>query len=120
MSRLVPDPTPLVVDVADGADAVVTVRGDLDFPCADVLRVALTTALDREPASLTIDVERLTFIDSTGLAVLVHAWRRGSEAGVPVSLRSVPSFLASILDITGVGELLSRPASAATSDAATA
>ncbi|SNT45595.1 anti-anti-sigma factor [Asanoa hainanensis] len=107
MSRRVPDQVPLVVEVED---SVVTVRGDLDFPCADILRVALASALDRGPATLTIDVERLTFIDSTGLAVLVHAWRRGQEAGVPVTLRSVPRFLASILDITGVGELLARPA----------
>ena len=33
--------------------------------------------------------------------------------------RAVPPFLASILDITGIGELLARPA-AATSDAASA
>ena len=51
MSRLVPDPAPLVVDVADGADAVVTVRGDLDFPCADVLRVALTDRTRPQPRS---------------------------------------------------------------------
>ncbi|MEV4535479.1 STAS domain-containing protein [Asanoa sp. NPDC049518] len=115
MSRLVPDQVPLVVNVAD---SVVTVRGDLDFPCADILRVALTTALDRGPASLTVDVEQLTFIDSTGLAVLVHAWQRGQELGVPVTLRSVPRFLTSILDITGVGELMTR--STVTDTAATA
>ena len=50
----------------------------------------------------------------------MHAWRRGREAGVPVTLRGVPPFLASILDITGVGELLARPVGAATTDAATA
>ena len=120
MSRLAPDPAPLVVEVQDGDDTVVRVGGDLDFPCADVLRMALTTALDRRPATLTIDVGRLTFIDSTGLAVLVHAWRMGQEGGVPVALRSAPPFLASILDITGVGELLTRPAARAASDAATA
>ena len=120
MSRLIPDPAPLVVEVADGPDAVVTVRGDLDFPCADALRVALTSALDREPATLTLDVERLTFIDSTGLAVLVHAWRHGQEMGVPVTLRAAPPFLTSLLDITGVGELLARPARPAAADAAIA
>ncbi|GIF69733.1 hypothetical protein Ais01nite_77680 [Asanoa ishikariensis] len=115
MSRLVPDQEPLVVEVAD---SVVTVRGDLDFPCAEALRVALTSALDRDPATLTVDVERLTFIDSTGLAVLVYAWQRGQEAGVPVVLRSVPRFLTSILDITGVGELMARPAGATTAASA--
>ncbi|GIF49280.1 anti-anti-sigma factor [Asanoa ferruginea] len=112
--------TPLRVDVEDGVDGpVVTVRGDLDFPCADVLRIALASALDKTPARLTLDVERLTFIDSTGLAALVHAWRRGHEAGIPVTLRAVPPFLASILEITGIGELFTRPA-AGTREAATA
>ncbi|GIF76374.1 STAS domain-containing protein [Asanoa siamensis] len=120
MSRLVPDQTPLVVEVTDGTHAVVTIRGDLDFPCADALRLALTAALDRGPTTLTIDVERLTFIDSTGLAILIHGWRRGQDANIPVTLRSVPPFLRSILDITGVGELLSRPATQPAADAATA
>ncbi|MEV4621886.1 STAS domain-containing protein [Asanoa sp. NPDC049573] len=114
-------PTPLTVEVEDTVGGLlITVRGDLDFPCADVLRIALATALDRAPARLTVDVEGLTFIDSSGLAALVHAWRRGDDTGTPVVLQSVPPFLAAILKITGIDELFTRPAAQTRADAATA
>jgi anti-anti-sigma factor len=88
--------------------AVVTVAGELDFPAADDLRAEIASAFDRPPATVTVDLGGLTFIDSTGLSVLVHAWRRGNEAGVPVTLRNVPPFAASVLEITGVAELFAR------------
>jgi anti-sigma B factor antagonist len=105
-----PRTAPLRVTVdASGPAAVITVGGDLDHPCADTLRDALDDVLRAGPASVTVDVAGLTFIDSSGLAVLVHAWRAGLAAGVPVGLRDEPAFLLTILDFTGIGEILARP-----------
>jgi anti-anti-sigma factor len=95
---------------ASGPSVVVTVGGDLDYPTADTLRDTLGEVLAAHPASVTIDVGALSFIDSTGLAVLVHAWRNGAATGVPLRLRHEPPFLLTILEFTGVGELLARPA----------
>lgn len=105
---------------ATGPSVVVTVGGDLDYPCADALRDALDEVLRSGANAITIDVGPLTFIDSTGLAVLVHAWRNGLEAGIPVRLRHQPPFLVTVLDFTGVGELLERPLPAAGAESATA
>jgi anti-anti-sigma factor len=111
---------PLRVTVdASGPGTVVTVSGDLDYPCADPLRDTLDDVLRAGPASVTVDVAALTFIDSTGLAVLLHAWRAGQETGVPVGLRDEPAFLLTILDLTGIGDILARPLDRA-SGAATA
>ncbi|MFY1691264.1 STAS domain-containing protein [Plantactinospora sp. WMMB782] len=110
MDQTRPAPFPLMIDLNQGEHAVVEVGGDLDFPCAELLRGTLASALDAGPATLTIDVERLTFIDSTGLAVLVYAWSRGRESGIPVTVRSIPPFLSSTLDITGLTELMDRAA----------
>ncbi|GAA4473626.1 STAS domain-containing protein [Phytohabitans houttuyneae] len=101
---------------ASGPSAVVTVGGDLDYPMADTLGRTIDELLGTGPAAVVVDLAGLTFIDSTGLSVLVHAWRKGIESGTPVRLRGQPPFVAAILDITGISELFARQVSRATAD----
>ena len=56
-----------------------------------------------------LDFADIRFIDSTGLSVIVHAWREGQQGGTVIRLASTPRFLETILDMTGVTDLLSRP-----------
>ncbi|MEV0728414.1 STAS domain-containing protein [Polymorphospora sp. NPDC050346] len=103
--------TPLAVrvDVTDPTRPVVTVGGDLDFQTSGVLQDELARLVASEPTLVTVDMAGLRFIDSTGLAVIVHGWRVGHEAGTTLELRGTPPFLAAILEVTGVGDLLARP-----------
>lgn len=98
------------IDDSDPTEALITVAGDLDFTTAAPLRTALDHLLATRPPAIVLDFGGLRFIDSTGLAVIVHAWREGHQHGTAIRLRAVPRFLATILDITGVSGLLSRPA----------
>nr|WP_229705866.1 STAS domain-containing protein [Micromonospora sonchi] len=82
--------------------------GDLAYLTATPLRAEVDRVLQTGPASLVLDFAELTFIDSTGLGVIVHAWREGQREGVLLRLRSVPRFLTAILDMTGVTGLLAR------------
>jgi anti-sigma B factor antagonist len=99
----------ITVDAVDPDGPVVSVEGDLDFETATLLQSNLVRLLRDRPAQVTLDVRGLRFIDSTGLSVFVHVWRAGYETGTRFALRGVPPFLASILDITGVGNLIVRP-----------
>src|SRR5436190_10798943 len=47
--------------------------GEIDLASAPGLRADLKRALDKAGVSLLIDCSRLTFIDSTGVAVLLEA-----------------------------------------------
>jgi anti-anti-sigma factor len=102
-------PFTLSTSAAGSGRPVVAVGGDLDFQTADALRTELDDLLGAAPAELTLSVGDLRFVDSTGLAVIVHAWRACQDAGVVLRVREVPRFLATMLDITGVAELLARP-----------
>ncbi len=108
--RRKPESTPLTmsIDDADSAAPLITVAGDLDFTTATPLRTALDHLLAARPPVIVLDFGGLLFIDSTGLAVIVHAWREGHQQGTLIRLRAVPRFLATILDITGVSGLLAR------------
>lgn len=65
--------------------AVVHVAGEVDVYTAPQLRSALDTLIARQRVRLVVDLDEVTFIDSTGLGVLVgrlrlaahhHGWVR--------------------------------------------
>ncbi|GIJ09480.1 STAS domain-containing protein [Micromonospora andamanensis] len=105
-----PETPPLSMSVDRSApDApVIKVAGDLAYTTAAPLRTEIDRAMSSDPATLVLDFGGLRFIDSTGLSVIVHAWREGQQRGIRLRLRAVPRFLATILDMTGVTGLLAR------------
>ena len=60
--------------------AIVEVTGDIDLTTVAELRERLFALAD-EGQSLVIDLNRVTFIDSTGLGVLIGTARRADERG---------------------------------------
>lgn len=117
-----PEATPLslAVDHSDAAAPVISVGGDLAFTTSGPLRAEVDGALAERPPVLVLDFADLLFIDSTGLSVIVHAWREGQQVGTAVRLRSTPRFLDTILDMTGVTGLLARPLPTARTEPAAA
>lgn len=63
------------VERVDGA-VVVTLAGELDLYNADAVRAALLECCSGGPERLVIDLERVRFIDSTALGVLIEARSR--------------------------------------------
>jgi anti-sigma B factor antagonist len=106
--------TLLVRVVESGAGCVITLRGELDLANASAVEDELDAALAKE-AAVTVDLCELEFIDSTGIALLVRAMGRNSDAA---ELRFVPSEFSAVnkvLELTGVHErmeLVERPAPA--------
>lgn len=117
-----PEATPLsiAVDCSDPAAPVISVGGDLAFTTSGPLRAEVDRALAERPPVLVLDFADLLFIDSTGLSVIVHAWREGQQVGTAIRLRSTPRFLDTILDMTGVTGLLARPLPTARTEPAAA
>ncbi|WBC15599.1 STAS domain-containing protein [Micromonospora sp. WMMA1998] len=97
------------MDRSDPSVPVVRVGGDLAYATAAPLRAEIDRLLAERPRALVLDFGDLLFLDSTGLSVIVHAWREGQHAGTAIELRAVPRFLETILDMTGVTGLLQRP-----------
>ncbi|WBB68943.1 STAS domain-containing protein [Micromonospora sp. WMMD812] len=105
-----PETTPLslAVDRSDPGAPLIQVGGDLAYTTAAPLREEIDRVLAEPPPVIVLDFAGLLFIDSTGLAVIVHAWREGQHRGTAIELRAVPRFLGTILDLTGVTGLLAR------------
>jgi anti-sigma B factor antagonist len=56
--------------------------------------------------SITVEARGLTFIDSSGLAALIHAREAADEAGAPFQVSEPSSALRRIVEITGTVDLL--------------
>jgi anti-sigma B factor antagonist len=92
--------------VESGSSVCVTASGEIDSTSAPVLRQHLEAQLEGEITELTVDLGRVTFLDSAGLCVLAAAHRRAVRQDV--SMRVLASSRAVIrpLQITGLWDLL--------------
>ena len=89
---------------ADGV-AIVQVTGDLDCYTAPQLRAALLELVAEGSNEVVLDVSKSSFIDSTGLGVLVGGLRRFRQEGGDMVLRSPTSTTITLLEVTGVIKL---------------
>ena len=82
--------------------AVFLVAGELDLETAPTLRHRLHQALDGGEAHLVVDLSELSFIDSTGISVLVESLKQAQRAGGSLVLRNPTPAVRRVLDITGL------------------
>ena len=87
-------------EVVSGA-TVIAVRGELDFSTAPLLDESVQAA---SGAGLVFDLCGCDFIDSTGIALLVHTFQRAGEAGRKVALCGLEEQVLRVLEIAGVEE----------------
>jgi anti-sigma B factor antagonist len=90
---------------ADGS-ATIAVSGELDLSTASQMRDHLYALLAAGTTHLTIDVTGLTFIDSTGLGVIVAVLKRAREAGGNLVLKGPSRSARKVLDISGLSRII--------------
>lgn len=106
-SQPAPHPGSLSVSTrwAEPDVAVLSVAGDLDMLTAPQLTESLHQVLDRRPRTVVVDLSKVDFLGSAGLAVLVTAHERAESRD---SLRIVASARETqrAFSMTGLDELL--------------
>jgi anti-sigma B factor antagonist len=99
----------LLHEVAEG-ESVLHVSGEVDMATAPAFRDAALLAIVEHGPSLTLDLSRVTFMDSTGLHVLVATYRRVGVHGGTLRLRNIPDIVRKLLRVTGLDEILAADA----------
>lgn len=96
------EPTPFRLERhhTPGGARVVSVSGEIDIATAPQVDEALAR---REPGetAVVLDLRGTTFLDSSGIRVLVAAHRAGVADGIPFSVAGSPPVL-DLLETTGV------------------
>ena len=81
--------------------------GEVDHHGARAIMEELGRQIDLElPRELTLDLAGVTFMDSSGIAVLLRAYRQVGELGGSLTVVHVPDQAARVLRAAGVDRLI--------------
>ena len=90
----------------NGLDARIAVSGEVDAHTSPELQRCVDEAVAGGATSLVVDVTEMTFIDSSGLRVLVQARQRAADAGGRFGLHQPSDSVVRLLELTGLNDLL--------------
>jgi anti-sigma B factor antagonist len=87
--------------------SVLHVAGEVDVASASILRDALES-LPSESPRVVVDLSEVSFLDSTGLGVLVGEWKRsGEDTSARFCLVVTRPEIKRVLEVTGLTSIFS-------------
>lgn len=92
-----------------GEDRALTLHlsGEVDHHGAREMMAELERCVDAAlPRALTLDLGGVSFMDSSGIAVLLRAYKRLGELGGSVRVTNVPAQAARVLKAAGLNRLM--------------
>ncbi len=84
--------------------AVLALRGEIDVYTAPRMRQAIVDLVDAGSLNIVVDMDKVDFLDSTGLGVLVEGLKRVKTRNGTLSLVVTQDKILKIFDITGLNK----------------
>jgi anti-anti-sigma factor len=99
-----PDQAALSISTDTESDGVpvVSVAGEIDISNSEALLEAISVALVVHPPRLILDLRGVTFMDSSGINVLV----RSATTGTALYLRDPSPLVRRVIELTGLTDVL--------------
>jgi anti-sigma B factor antagonist len=85
---------------------LITVSGEVDLATSPELDVAIIAAIDSGTTSVVIDLTDVSFMDSSGLGVIVRALKRCREAENDLDLVITNERVLKVFGITGLDQVI--------------
>jgi anti-sigma B factor antagonist len=95
-----------LVSPAGSCVSVVVARGEIDIYTGPALRDVLRDALAAGPGQVVIDMAHVSFIDSSGLSVIIGAHKRAEDSAIDLVLRNPTARVVRLLELTGLNRVL--------------
>lgn len=91
----------------DGQVLTAQIIGEIDHHAARQMMEEVGEQIDLVlPKELRMDMDEVTFMDSSGIALVLRAWKRMSGLGGVTALYSVPTQAEKVLKAAGVDKLI--------------
>jgi len=90
----------------DNTHTVLTVAGEIDLSTSGQLDSAVIEALAQETSHLTLDLSEVTFLDSSGLGVIVKALKRAKESNTTFDVVAANERVLKVFNLTGLAEVI--------------
>jgi anti-sigma B factor antagonist len=84
--------------------AILTLRGEIDVYTAPRMRQGIVDLVDAGSLNIVVDMEKVDFLDSTGLGVLVEGLKRVRTRSGNLSIVVTQDKILKIFDITGLNK----------------
>lgn len=107
----VPPTASLDITVSGRPDSVhLTLTGDIDLSNADRVLVCARRQLNKpQVRQVVVDLERVTFIDSSGLHTLVRSRHHADDLGKTFRITGHHGHVATVIEIAGLAGYLADP-----------
>ena len=89
----------------EGAATIIAPAGEVDLVSVHAVRDALRAAV-RASRRVVIDLRAVTFMDSSGLRLLVEAQQLAEQDGFTLAVVRGPASLERLFEVTGLGDRL--------------
>jgi anti-sigma B factor antagonist len=97
----------LRVDCSSEADtARIAADGEIDLATVNKLRSAVTEVIQKGVRHLTVDLDKVSYIDSSGLGMLIGAHKRMTSTGGTLTILCSQARVLRLLSITGLDRVL--------------
>lgn len=89
-----------------GTNVVLAVAGELDLAASAAWDASVDEALGQVPTMVTVDLTATTFVDSSGLRLLLMLRHRAGESGTVFTVANISPAVARLLEVTGLTDLV--------------
>lgn len=87
---------------------VIRVGGELDLRVAEEFRTRLDNLIDEyESKHLILDLQQVTFIDSSGLGAILGRYKKIANVGGTVAISGARPAVSRILELSGIMRIIS-------------
>ena len=94
---------------AGNAPGEVTLAGEIDFSVTPVVRERLLDVVGTDAPEIVLDMAGLSYIDSSGLALLIELRKILAESGRSVRIRTISPQVRKLFNLTQLGDLFGLP-----------
>lgn len=92
----------------NGGLLTIALEGELDHHAARSAITRLGGIIDTElPRTVTLNLKGLSFMDSSGIALVMHTYRQLSELSATLKIEDVPNQSFKVLNAAGIPRLIS-------------
>ena len=89
----------ITIKKSDADAACLEIQGDLDFHSSPDLRKELTKLIDRQAPKVLIDLKKVGYIDSSGLATFVELFQKMKQYSGKLALFNLAPSVRSVFEI---------------------
>lgn len=86
--------------------SIVTLSGEIDIHTAPELREAILPLTKKEGAMIEVDLENISYMDSTGLGVFISVLKSTKEYNSEFKLMNLQDRVMRLFTITGLNEIM--------------